>query len=70
MNIQAFFGNKRLVRVNREDFVKILLHNNPTSPLTIAELSQDTQDLLKDFSKLKNSRVNLAISLLQNSFGC
>lgn len=51
INIQSFFGNKRIVPVNKEDFVNILLHNSPTSPLTIAELSQDAQERVKDLSE-------------------
>ena len=49
--MQPFFGSKRLIRVARADFIKVLKHSDPAHPLNIEELDPETQEQLKNFGK-------------------
>lgn len=43
MNVFSFFGEKRIVDTNKEDLIKILIHNDPDNPIPTIELHEETQ---------------------------
>uniref|UniRef100_A0AAG5D585 tRNA (cytosine(34)-C(5))-methyltransferase n=1 Tax=Anopheles atroparvus TaxID=41427 RepID=A0AAG5D585_ANOAO len=48
-NVNAFIGERRRVKVNRQDLIELLSCTDPTKPPEIAALSAETQANLKDF---------------------
>lgn len=47
LNIQSIFGEKRILETNKEDFIKILQHNDPNHPLPTTELDPETQKVFE-----------------------
>lgn len=50
-SILPFLGNKRIITIEKEDLITILLHNNPLDPPDITTLTESTQNQVANICK-------------------